>query len=134
MKLLFVPAAAAAPAAAWAVTEDQQVDDDWFLLLDAAGRSWPTWTETQTSCFYLLHLNNPVCVVRFFLVARSKYSALARAPPAEAEAWPQFARRIAEERPDDWFVLLDVASKESGIVIANLLFFAGSSCVCDASY
>lgn len=56
-----------------------------------------------------------------------------RAPPAEAQAWPQFAMRIAEERPDDWFVLLDVASTESGIIITNLLFSQGPL-TCDASF
>lgn len=64
--------------------------------------------------------------MHFLSVAQSKYMAKPR---------QQFARRIEEERPplarsritDDWFVLLDVASGESGILFTNLpvAFFAG---------
>lgn len=74
-----------------------------------------------------------MCVVHFYLVAPPEYPAMARAPPAEAKAWPQFARRIAEERPDDWFVLLDVASRETGIIFTSLLFLQGPY-ACDASF
>lgn len=73
--------------------------------------------------------------MHFLSVAQSKYT---------AKAGPQFARRIEEERPplarsritDDWFVLLDVASGESGILFTNLpvAFFCRATHTCDASF
>lgn len=70
----------------------------------------------------------PYCV--FLVVALPKYPTEVRAPTAVArtraavsETRPQFAKRILEERPpltrthviDDWFVLLDVDTRKSGI-------------------
>lgn len=78
----------------------------------------------------------PYCV--FLVVALPKYPTEVRAPIAVArtraavsETRPQFAKRILEERPpltrthvnDDWFVLLDVAARKSGI------FFLINLCV-----
>lgn len=49
-------------------------------------------------------------------------TAVARTRTAVSETRPQFAKRILEERPplarthdDDWFVLLDVDTRKSGI-------------------
>lgn len=118
----------------------REVEDDWFILLDVAakksGRVWLTQSNSAPS----VHLHctrsvlfsppkiTPYCV--FLVVALPKYPTEARAPTAVArtrtavsETRPQFAKRILEERPpltrthvnDDWFVLLDVDTKESGI-------------------
>lgn len=85
-------------------------------------------------CF--ISIITPCCV--FVLVAlpeRIQYPAEVRAPAAVAktriavsETRPQFGKRILEERRpltqthvnDDWFVLLDVGIKESGICFFNL--------------
>lgn len=81
----------------------------------------------------------PCCV--FVLVAlpeRIWYPAEVRAPTTVAktriaisETRPQFGKRILEERRpvththvnDDWFVLLDVGPKESGIFLTCLCWF-----------
>ncbi|XP_041798225.1 uncharacterized protein LOC121610272 isoform X2 [Chelmon rostratus] len=82
----------------------RKVQDDWFILLDVAAKKSVTIPE------------------------RIQFPAEVRAPAAAAktriavsEMRPQFGKRILEERRplththvnDDWFVLLDVAPKES---------------------
>ncbi|XP_008294726.1 titin-like isoform X4 [Stegastes partitus] len=82
----------------------REVDDDWFVLLDGAPKKSVAVAE------------------------RIQFPAAVRAPTAAAtkrvvisETRPQFEKRILEERRpvtrthvnDDWFVLLDVALKES---------------------
>lgn len=93
---------------------------------------------------YFISIITPCCV--FALVAlpeRIQYPAEVRAPAAVAktriaisETRPQFGKRILEERRpltqthvnDDWFVLLDVGTKESGIFfylfVLGVFFFA----------
>lgn len=87
---------------------------------------------------YLISAITPGC--SFVLVAapeRIQFPAERRAPTAVAktritisETRPQFEKRILEERRplthvnDDWFVLLDVGAKESGIFFCPFGFIS----------
>ncbi|XP_062421474.1 uncharacterized protein LOC119198074 isoform X3 [Pungitius pungitius] len=87
----------------------RELEDDWFILLDVATKKSVVPERTQ------------------FLVEGRVPTAWAASKMAHPERSAQFEKRILEERrplaqthvDDDWFVLLDVAPKESGPVVST---------------
>ncbi|KAL6109075.1 uncharacterized protein ACO6RY_12286 [Pungitius sinensis] len=87
----------------------RELEDDWFIVLDVATKKSVVPERTQ------------------FLVEGRVPTAWAASTKSHPERSAQFEKRILEERrplaqthvDDDWFVLLDVAPKESGPVVST---------------